>query len=176
MKSLVFVTATISLSALCASVQAEAQADFDLLVARCQQAFDQRPTSEVAYAEAAGSWVKRLYAPASVVSRVQKTSSMVAPFVGQIEVTEIASARRGDDEDTARGLNVSIDENVVRSVRRIHFAYQHDAWVALGGTTVIEVKRDAGDSYSIADSSKLSREAVTELKGPISACANANRH
>ena len=176
MKRPVIVIATISLAALCAPAYSEPLADFDALVAQCQQAFDQRPVVEVAYAEAASSWVKRLYAPASVAFKVQKTSSRIAPFVGQIEVTEIASARRGDDEDAARALDLSMDENVVRSVRRIHFAYQDDAWVLLGGTHVIEVKRDAGDPYSIADSIKLSREAVMELKGPIGVCVDAKRH
>ena len=130
----------------------------------------------MAYVEAASSWVKRLYAPASVAFKVQKASSRTVPFVGQIEVTEIASARRGADEDSARALNVSMDENVIRSVRRVHFAYQDDAWVLLGGTTVIEVKRNAGDPFSTADSIKLSREAVMELKGPIGVCIDVNRH
>ena len=175
MKRQVIAMATISLAAMCAPAYPEPLADFDALVAHCQQAFDQRPLSEVAYAEAASSWVKRQYAPASVAFKVQKTGSKVSPFVGQIEVTETASARRGEDEDSTRLLNVSMEENIVRSMRRINFAYRDDAWIALGGTAVIEVKRDAADSFSVADSIKLSRKAIMELKGPIAACVNTNR-
>jgi hypothetical protein len=159
-----------------AAVCAEPLADFEAMVAQCQQAFDQRPRSEVAYAEAASSWVKRQYAPASVAFKVLQTSSKVSPFVGQIEVTEIASALRGEDEESARALIVAMDENVVRLVRRVNFAYQDDAWVALGGTVRTELKRDAEDRFSVADSIKLSREAILELKGPMSVCVNVSRH
>ena len=175
MKSRKVVIAAIVLAAICANVHAEALADFDALVAHCREAFNERPLSEVAYAEAAGSWVKRLYAPVSLAFNVQKTASRVSPFVAQIEVTEVASARRGEDENAARALNVSMDENVIRSVRRINFAYQDDAWVALSGSAVIEVRRDAEDRFSLAESIKLSRDAVMELKGPMATCVVASR-
>ena len=155
--------------------QAEPLAEFDVVVARCQQAFSERPMTEVAYAQAAGSWVKRLYAPSSISFQVQKTNSSISPFVGRIEITEMAAARRGDDEETVRTLDVSMDENVLRTVRSIHFAYQGNGWVALGAKLVTEVKRDAAADFSMAATERLSREALMESRGPVSRCSGANR-
>ena len=166
----------LGLLAACIHLHAEPLADFDAISVRCKEAFDERPMTEVAYTEAASSWVKRIYAPATMAYHVRKTASRISPFVGQIEITELAAARRCDDEDSARALDMSMDENLIRSVRRINFAYQDNMWMVIGGTSVVEVKRNAADRFSVADSAKLSREAVLELKGPMAACVGANRY
>ena len=158
-----------------ASVQAEPLADFDALVARCKQAFDDRPMTEVVYAQAAGSWVKRMYAPAALSYRMQKTNSKISPFIAQIDITELASARRGEDEDTARALTLSMDENVMRSVRRINFSYQDDSWTVIGGSVVTEIRRNLDDAFAVVESVRLSREAVFEARGPVSNCVVGNR-
>lgn len=160
----------------CFQLHAEPMADFDAIAARCKEAFDERPMTEVAYAEAASSWVKRIYAPATIAYRARKTASSISPFVAQIDITEVAAARRGDDEDSARALSVVLDENTIRSVRHINFAYQDNMWTVIGGTAVVEVKRDAGEPFTVAESIKLSREAVIDIKGPIAACAVAIRY
>ncbi len=157
-------------------LNAEPLAEFDAMAARCREAFDGRPMTEVAYAEAAGSWVKRMYAPTSMVFRALKTASGVSPFVGQMEITEVAAARRGDDEDSARALDVAMDENVMRSVRRVNFAYQNNIWTVLGGTALVEVRRDADGPFAVAEKTRLSREAVLELKGPMAVCVGATRY
>ena len=168
--------AAIGLLVACVQLHAEPLADFDAIAARCKEAFDERPMTEVAYAEAAGSWVKRVYAPATMAYRARKTASSVSPFVAQIDITEVAAARRGDDEDSARAQDVAMDENAIRSVRRINFAYQDNMWTLIGGTAVVEVKRDAAEPFTVADRAKLSREALLELKGPMAACVGANRY
>ena len=169
-----FAIAAMGLVVACANVHAEPLSELNVLVAHCTEAFQQSPMTEVAYAEAAQSWVKRVYAPPSVTYRVRKTSSTVSPYVAQIEIVQVASARRGDDEDTARALDVSMDENLMRSVRRINFAYQGDTWTVMGGTVVAEVKRDAADEFSRATTARLSREAVLEATGPVAACARVS--
>ena len=159
----------------CLRLRAEPTTDFDAIVARCQQAFNERATTEVAYAEAAGSWVKRQYASAALNYRVQATSSKVAPFVGQLDIVETAAARRADDESSARAMLVSLEENVIRTVREIHFAYQGGRWELLGATMTTEVKRDAADAFAVADKTRLSREALFELRGPVATCVGASR-
>ena len=147
--------ALLGLVSACLQLGAEPLADFDGIVARCQQAFNERPATEVAYAEAAGSWVKRQYASAALNYRVQATHSKVSPFVGQLDIVETAAARRADDESSARALLVSLEENVIRTVREIHFAYQGDRWKLLGATMTTEVKRDASDAFTVADKTRL---------------------
>ena len=168
--------AALGLLVACMQLHAEPLADFDAIAVRCKEAFDARPMTEVAYAGAAGSWVKRIFAPATVAYRARKTASSVSPFVAQIDITELAAARRGDDEDSARALDVAMDENVVRSVRHINFAYQDNVWTVIGGTAIVEVKRDAGEPFTVADNVKLSHQAVMELKGPMALCVGANRY
>lgn len=160
----------------CFQLHAEPLADFDAIAARCKQAFDERPMTEVAYAEAASSWVKRIYAPATIAYRARKTASSVSPFVAQIDITEVAAAGRGDDEESARALNVVLDENTIRSVRHINFAYQDNMWTVLGGTATVEVRRDAAEPFMVAENLKLGREALVELKGPMAACVSVSRY
>ena len=169
------VTSALGLLA-CVSLHAEPLADFDAIAMRCTEAFSERPAMEVAYVQPARSWVKRVYAPATLAYRARKTASKISPFVGQIEITEVAAARRGDDEESARIMDVGMDENLIRSVRRINFAYQDNMWTVIGGTSVVEVKRDAAQAFSVADNAKLSREAVLDLKGPMAACVGASRY
>lgn len=165
--------ATISLGLLLvgANLLAEPLAEFDAIVSRCREAFDGRPTTEVAYAEPAQSWVKRWYAPAEIAFRVRPTGSAVSPFVGQIEITEVASAKQADDEDTVRAMDVSPEVNVMRAVRRINFAFQDNGWTVLGGASLVEVKPSASHKFSPAGSTRLSREAVLNFKGPVATCA-----
>ena len=162
----------VSLSMVLASASAFAEplAQFDALVNRCRDAFDQRPTTEVVYAEPVKAWVKRQYAPTTVVFRVQKTNSPVSPFVGQIEVTQTAAAHRGDDENAVRALDVSTEENVMRSVHRISLAFQDNSWTPISGTSRVDVRRDVNDSFTRAGIAKHSREALLELQGPIAMC------
>ena len=166
----------IGLLAACAQVRAEPLADFEGIAARCRQAFEQRPVTEVVYAEAANAWVKRSYAPAELSYSARKTSSTVSPFVARIEITEVAAARRGDDEDSARALDVSMDGNLIRSVRSINFAYQDNVWTVIGGTAGMEVKLDANDAFSLVSKNKLSRDAVVGSKGPMAVCVGASHY
>ena len=96
--------------------------------------------------------------------------------LAQLEITEVAAARRGDDEDSARALDVSFDENVMRSVRSINFAYQDNGWAVVGGNAAQEVKRDANDQFSLVSKTKLSRDAVMGSKGPMAVCVGASRY
>jgi len=153
-----------------ASAFAQPLAEFDALVQRCRDAFDQRPAIEVVYAESVKAWVKRHYAPTTVLFRVQKTSSPVSPFVGQIEVTQTASAHLGQDENAARALDVSTGENMMRSVHRISFAFQDNNWLPISGVMRVDVRRDVNDAFARVDSAKHSREALLELQGPIAMC------
>jgi len=161
---------SLSVSLACASAFAEPLAEFDALVKRCREAFEQRPATEVLYAEPVKAWVKRQYAPTTVVFRVQKTSSSVSPFVGQIEVTQNASAQRGEDENAVRALDVSAEENVMRSVHRISLAFRDNSWTPISGTSRVDVRRDVNDSFTKVDSAKHGREALLELQGPIAMC------
>ena len=162
------VSLTVSLAS--ASALAEPLAEFDALGQRCREAFDQRPTTEVVYVESVKAWVKRQYAPTTVVSRVQKTSSSVSPYVGHIEVTQTASAQRGDDEYAVRALHLSMEENLMRSVLRISLAFQDNGWTPIGGSSRVDVRRDKDDSFTKADSARHSREALLDMQGPIAMC------
>lgn len=170
------VIAAIGLVVMCVNANAEPLADFDSIIKRCREAFDLRPTSEVVYAGPAKSWVKRLYAPAKITYDMRKTESAVSPYVAHIQITEVASAQPGEDEDSARALHVSMEENVMRSVRRINFAYQDNAWTVMGGTSILEVKRDAGEQFSVVKSARIGRESVLEFQGPIAYCVAASRY
>ena len=161
---------SLALSLASSSAFTEPLAEFDALAKLCREAFDQRPAVEVVYAEPVKAWVKRQYAPTTVVVRVQKTSSSVSPFVGQIEVTQTASAHRGDDENAVRALDVSTNENVMRSVHRISLAFRDDGWTPISGTSHVDVRRDGNDPFTRAESSKHSREALLEMQGPIARC------
>lgn len=161
---------SLSVSLASASAFAEPLAEFDALVKRCQDAFDQRPAIEVVYAEPVKAWVKRQFAPTTVVSRVQKTSSPVSTFVGQIEVTQTASAQRGEDEHAVRALDVSTEDNVMRSVHRISLAFQDNRWTPISGAMRVDVRRDVNDSFTTMNSARHSREALLELQGPIAMC------
>ncbi|MEO8855994.1 MAG: hypothetical protein ABI343_03300 [Burkholderiaceae bacterium] len=153
-----------------AGVRAEPLAELDAMVARCRQAFDARPLTEVAYAQAARSWVKRLYAPVLVNLQVQKTGSSLLPFLASIEITELASAKAAANEDIARALLVSLDENVRRTVDRINLTYQNDAWTVTDGAAVVEVKQNAGDEFSVTDATRLSHDALMQSPGPLGIC------
>lgn len=161
--------ATMALFAV-SGVRAEPLADLDAMVARCRQAFDSRPLTEVAYAPSAQTWVKRLYAPVLVNLQVQKTGSSLLPYIAFIEITELASAKAAANEDVARALIVSLDENVRRTVDRINLTYQNDGWTIVDGAAVTEVKLDAGDEFSVTDAQRLSYESLMHSPGPLGVC------
>jgi hypothetical protein len=143
----------------------------DRLARQCRDAFAARPLTEVAYASSRGAWVKRSYAPAEVEAQVQKTASAVTPYVAQLTVTELASAQPGgEDFDTARAMDVPMDRNLLRSVRRMHFAFQGGQWTLMGAAVLMQVKADASMDFETARSTTLEPAAVRQLDGPISAC------
>ncbi len=141
------------------------------LAQQCRDAFAARPLTEVAYASSRGAWVKRSYAPADVELNVQKTASAVTPYVAQLTVTELASAQPGGgDFDAARAMDVPMDRNLLRSVRRMHFAFQGGEWNLMGAAVLMQVKADATMDFETARSAKLEPAAVRQFDGPIAAC------
>lgn len=161
---------SLGLAASCASAFADPIANLDDLVLRCQQAFNQRPVTEVTYSGAVNAWVKRLYLPTSIAMRARKTPSVVSPYVAEIDVVEIAAAHQGEDEQSVRALDVSPDENVIRTARRINLAYQDGGWNVISGTSTVEVRRDASEAFSKVKISRHSREAMLQSKGPLASC------
>lgn len=161
---------SIGLAGLCASASAEPLTDLDEVVRRCREAFDQRPATEVIYSSAVNAWVKRQYMPVFITTHTRKTTSIVSPYVAEIDVVEVAAAHQGEDEQSVRALDVSPDENVMRSARRINLAFQDGAWTVIGGASTVEVRRDAGEAFSHVKTSRHSREALLQSKGPLSSC------
>ena len=148
----------------------------DGLVRQCREAFAARPLTEVAYASSRGAWVKRNHAPAEVQAQVQKTVSTVTPYVAQLTVTELASAQPGDDFDTVRAMEVPMDRNLLRSVRRMNFAFQDGQWTLLGAAVLVQVKADPTTDFETVRTAKLEPVAVRQLDGPISACTSVPQH
>ncbi len=146
------------------------------LAQQCREAFAARPLTEVAYAPSRGAWVKRSHAPAEVQSQVQKTVSAVTPYVAQLTVTELASAQSGDDFDTTRALDVPMDRNLLRSVRRMHFAFQDGQWTLMSAAVLMQVKVDPTTEFETVRSSTLEPAAVRQLDGPIAACISVQQH
>lgn len=145
------------------------------LVQQCREAFAARPLTEVAYASSRGAWVKRSYAPVEVQAQVQKTVSAVTPYVAQVTVTELASAQSGDDFDTTRAMDVPMDRNLLRSERRMRFAFQQGQWTLLGAAVLMQVKADATVDFETVRSVTLEPAAVRQLEGPISACTTVRQ-
>jgi len=161
---------SLGVAGLCTSASADPLTDLDDVIRRCKEAFDQRPVIAVAYAGALNAWVKRQYMPVSVTFRARKTNSVVSPYVAQIDVVELAAAQRGEDEQSVRALDVSLDENVMRSTRRINLAFQDNAWTVIGGASTVEVRRDATERFSNVGTSRHSRESLLLANGPIASC------
>jgi hypothetical protein len=160
----------LGLSVLCVGARAGPAEELEALMKHCQAVFDQRPMTEVAYSESVGGWVKRQFTPVSIAVRMRKAISSVTPYIARIEITEVAAAHSGVDEASVRALDVSPDENIMRSVRHIHLAFQDGAWVPMGGASRVEVRRSSGEDFSPVKSLRYSRLALLRLGGPIASC------
>ena len=160
----------ILLVALCIDAHAEPLTDFEAIVDQCKKAFDARPTVEVAWTEAAKSWVKRVYAPIKITYDVQKTNSLVSPFSGYIEITEAVAAKVGLDEASAQALDVSINDEGMRTIRRLNYALRGGAWDIVDGRENFSTKLSANDPYGKPYSLQHTREKLLQKKGPLKSC------
>lgn len=155
-----------------AAAAAQAPAAFEAWLRQCRDAFEARPLSEVVYAPARDAWVKRVHAPARIQAQVRPTPSVVTPYVAQITVVELASAQPGPDFDTTRLMDVPMDRNLLRSERRMHFAFQEGQWTLLGMAVLLEVKVDATMDFETVRAARLEPRAARRLEGPIAACTS----
>ncbi len=163
-------TAVLGLFALCVGIRAQPTVDLQAVVQSCQAEFDQRPTTVVIYSELVGAWVKRQYKPVVIDVHLRKAGSTVTQYVAQLDITDVVAAHSGGDEASVRALDVSPDDNVMRSVHRIHLAFQGGAWVAMGGTSSVDVRRTAGEDFSRVNSVRRSPRSLMVSGGPIASC------
>lgn len=166
--------ATFALFASAAPLVTQAQptelAEFEAIVARCREAYASRGLEEVVFAEAAKSWVKRVYAPASIAYDVRKTDSLVSPLVGHIEISQAVAAERAADEAAASALVVPIDGRSTRRTFRINFAHQGGKWSATTAIGMSASKDRAGAPYGRTMSYQENVGELARSKSPIAHC------
>lgn len=154
---------------LAAAQQAELAA-FESLVQRCKAAYTARGLEEVAFADLAKSWVKRVYSPATISYDVRKTDSLVAPLAAHIEIDEFVAAERGPNEEGARALAVSIDGPGSRRVTRINFTLQQGQWTATGATLRVARRLKTGAPFERPEGVIEDPMSLRQTKAPIAQC------
>lgn len=147
-----------------ANLLAEPLTDFQRVVTACKAAYAERPTTEVAHVASINQWVKRNYATPRFSFDVQKTNSLVSPFVAYLHIADAVAILRAGDEAAAADLNPQLGGREADSTTTaLEYAYQNQVWVFQEGTRTTKFGIPGSTPIKIAINPK-------RLSGPISRC------
>jgi len=154
----------------CALAMADPVSEFKEIVVRCKDEFALQPETETKYSANRRAWIKWIRTPVEVSYDVRKTDSLVAPLSGYIEVVEVYSRKSSDDEQTAKSLEVSLNEDAVRNVTRIDFINKDGRWEFSSATFSGQIRRSPSFPFDRARWIARSRAELIKSESPIVAC------
>ena len=144
---------------------------FELIVARCQAAFDSRPSHEVAFNERNKKWSTRLYFPTKISYDVKRTDSLVSPYTAVLKISEMVFAESAETQEAVTQMSVSADSSSgLSSQSTVDFAMQGSKWVAKGWNEQSSLKLRSEKDFKELAMLKRSLDDISKLQGPRRAC------
>lgn len=138
---------------------------FELIVAACKAQMATTERVEVAYVEAAKTWVKRAVLPPAVAFDVRKTDSLVSPLIGILQIRQGVSSQRAGDEMAANALEPATFTRPFMRSWRFEYSWRSNAWHLTSASWQSDYVTGSPTKGRYGDTE------IQELSAPLRACA-----